>query len=1201
LTKITVLKYLKKTSWFLFSALFFAAALLFDIRDNTTKINHSIHQKTQLEFSHQAAELEKQLDNAIANTQKIPADKTGFLFHTYINKDLVSWNTTQMPTEAHLTSSKPKQGIYKLKNGYYYICSKVKGDTIIQGSILIQSDYQIENEYLENTFNTLIYNGPATIVLSKTGSYSIKDNKGKHIFYIKNNPIPNSFAENGNITFVLLVLSFAFLLFGLYFLTKNNPIYSLFSLIILIAIRIFVFYYLPIDIFHNQEYQSANLFALNGLFPNILSLLVNISIIIYGIFILFNWGIKIKNRPTSYFLLLLLFYIWWLIIDLLEIIVQNSTVSLTLDLPFTLTVYSYTLVVMVAAIFYSYYYLLFKVTSQFNEIITSKTLRWSFILIITLIFLLVGHQFNHNASLTLLVPTLLVCIASITQITSKGGNKIILQLLTLALFSSCFISELSIHNQFKEKASREIYANQLLTDRDYEAELNYTTFQHEIITDTTVLGYFNRTESTLSSSQISDFFEQKYFTGLWDGYSLSVSLFDTVNNTIITKDGLDYNRIKDLLENHSQESEINPNIFFLKDAHLGYNYIIKQAMPNKIGTLVFTFKSKKIPEEIGFPRLLLSKEANVLREINHYSIAKYYEGILVTKHGNFDFHKKLSFYKTIPGTTLFFDQAGYNHHISYKGKDRAVILSEKIKTNYDILTSFSYVFCFWGLLMVVINTAYLFIKKGKSTWTLALKIQLMSVSLVALSLIFFGAVSGLFVSRQYESFNNKIITEKVKSIEVELINKIYFSNTLTKSKDGLFFEMLTAKLASVFDTDINIYDVKGHLLGASKPKIFSMGLQSEQINPQAFQALLQQSSLYTQKETIGKLSFQSVYTPIINGNKQILGYLNIQHFNKQEDYEKQIQSFLVSIMSIFILLLAGAIIISLLVSTRLVQPLKQLQLKVSSISFGKQNQHIVYTAKDEISTIVDAYNNKLNELEVAINQLKSNERESAWRDMAKQVAHEINNPLTPIKLSVQQLLRVYDPNDPDSKKKLEIIVKSIIEQIDALVKIAKAFSSFAQLSEPNRSQVDLVQTVGGVLLMFSSHKKVRIGFETSIDTCFLSIDKEQWIQVLNNIIKNAIQACSNSANPQINLQLEKHDQSIILSIQDNGRGISADEKEKIFTPHFTTKSKGSGIGLSIVKQIIENHGGQISFVSSPDSGTIFKIVLPTTLDNQITE
>ena len=470
----------------------------------------------------------------------------------------------------------------------------------------------------------------------------------------------------------------------------------------------------------------------------------------------------------------------------------------------------------------------------------------------------------------------------------------------------------------------------------------------------------------------------------------------------------------------------------------------------------------------------------------------------------------------------------------------------------------------------------------------------MSVSLVTLSLIFFGAVSGLFVSRQYESFNNKTITEKVKSIEIELINKIYFRNALTKSEDAAFFETLTAKLATVFDTDINIYDLKGQLLGGSKPKVISLGLQSEQINPQAFQQLLNKSSIYSQKETIGKLSFQSVYVPIINGSNQILGYLNIQHFNKQEDYEKQIQSFLVSIMSIFILLLAGAIIISLLASTRLVQPLKQLQQKVKSISFGQQNQQIVYTAKDEISTIVDAYNSKLIELEAAINLLKSNERESAWREMAKQVAHEINNPLTPIKLSVQQLLRVYDPSNPDSKKKLEIVVKSIIEQIDALVKIAKAFSSFAQLPEPKKEQADLVQIISNVLLMFSSYKKASITFDAVLDSCFLSIDKEQWIQVLNNIIKNSIQACANRPDSQIHLRLYNQDQTIIISVQDNGRGIPEDQKEKIFQPHFTTKSKGSGIGLSIVKQIVENHGGQIFFESSPNLGTTFTIVLPTT-------
>jgi nitrogen fixation/metabolism regulation signal transduction histidine kinase len=331
--------------------------------------------------------------------------------------------------------------------------------------------------------------------------------------------------------------------------------------------------------------------------------------------------------------------------------------------------------------------------------------------------------------------------------------------------------------------------------------------------------------------------------------------------------------------------------------------------------------------------------------------------------------------------------------------------------------------------------------------------------------------------------------------------------------------------------------------------------------------------------------------PIYNGKNEALGYLNIQHFNKQRDFERQIQSFLVSIMNIFILLLTGAIIISLLVSNRLVQPLKQLQLKVKAINFGKRNQHIVYASRDEISTVVDAYNNKLDELEEAIKQLKSNERESAWREMAKQVAHEIKNPLTPIKLSVQQLLRVYDANDPESKLKIEVVVKAIIEQIDNLVKIANDFSLFAQLPVPIKKETDLILLIKNILPMFLSYNNIKITVESSLEKCFVNIDKDQWLQVFNNLIKNAAQACSDMKKPIIQIYVRTDKQMVIIEIKDNGCGIPPDQIEKIFTPHFTTKSTGSGIGLSLTKQIIENHDGQISFISTVNKGTTFTIRL----------
>ena len=578
--------------------------------------------------------------------------------------------------------------------------------------------------------------------------------------------------------------------------------------------------------------------------------------------------------------------------------------------------------------------------------------------------------------------------------------------------------------------------------------------------------------------------------------------------------------------------------------------------------------------------------------MTNYSIAKYFNGKLAKQHGEFHFPTSLSFLKTISGEKDFIDYGEYNHYVLFKGSGTAVVLSEKTKTNYDILTSFSYIFCFWGLLLVLINTSLLLLKKGQYRWTLALKIQLMSVSLVVLSLVFFGAVSGLFVSRQYELFNNKSITDEVKSISTELNNKTPKSTQISKDNDGPFFELLTEKLSVIFETDINIYDLKGRLVAGSKPEVFSMGLQSEQINPLAYYELKSKHiSLHSQKENIGKLSFYSVYMPIYNGKNEALGYLNIQHFNKQRDFERQIQSFLVSIMNIFILLLTGAIIISLLVSNRLVQPLKQLQLKVKAINFGKRNQHIVYSSRDEISTVVDAYNNKLDELEEAIKQLKSNERESAWREMAKQVAHEIKNPLTPIKLSVQQLLRVYDANDPDSKLKIEVVVKAIIEQIDNLVKIANDFSLFAQLPVPIKKETDLILLIKNILPMFLSYNNIKITLESSLEKCIVNIDKDQWLQVFNNLIKNAAQACSATKKPIIHILVSIVKQRVIIEIKDNGCGIPPEQIEKIFTPHFTTKSTGSGIGLSLTKQIIENHDGQISFTSSVNKGTTFTIKL----------
>jgi nitrogen fixation/metabolism regulation signal transduction histidine kinase len=242
--------------------------------------------------------------------------------------------------------------------------------------------------------------------------------------------------------------------------------------------------------------------------------------------------------------------------------------------------------------------------------------------------------------------------------------------------------------------------------------------------------------------------------------------------------------------------------------------------------------------------------------------------------------------------------------------------------------------------------------------------------------------------------------------------------------------------------------------------------------------------------------------------------------------------------------------------------------------------------------LVKDYNKKLEELEFAADKLAQNERESAWREMAKQVAHEIKNPLTPMKLSVQQLLRVYDPENPASAQKLEKVVNSLIEQIDVLTNIANEFSNFAKMPRPNEEQVDLLALINRVIELFRHDDNVDIELNTDLQEVIIMADKDQILRVFNNLIKNAIQAAAEERHSNISIHIVRTEKNYLIRIRDNGTGISPEQRAKLFVPYFTTKNAGSGLGLALCRQIIESHRGTIELESTSDQGTEFIITLP---------
>jgi nitrogen fixation/metabolism regulation signal transduction histidine kinase len=266
--------------------------------------------------------------------------------------------------------------------------------------------------------------------------------------------------------------------------------------------------------------------------------------------------------------------------------------------------------------------------------------------------------------------------------------------------------------------------------------------------------------------------------------------------------------------------------------------------------------------------------------------------------------------------------------------------------------------------------------------------------------------------------------------------------------------------------------------------------------------------------------------------------------------------------------------------------------KLRILNLNKKNEPIEWKSKDEVGTLIAEYNKMIAELENSAAKLAKSERESAWREMARQIAHEIKNPLTPMKLSIQYLQRTIDEGGQNVTELAKKVNKTLIEQIDNLSAIATAFSTFAQMPKSQNEVLDLNEVVSGVVALFEKEENVHISFRTQLATAMVYADKNQMISVFNNLVKNAIQSVKEGSEAEIDIEIKEKDGNIKVIVTDNGSGISPDSYEKVFVPNFTTKSSGTGLGLAICKQIIENAHGDIWFVSELGTGTSFYVSLP---------
>ena len=475
--------------------------------------------------------------------------------------------------------------------------------------------------------------------------------------------------------------------------------------------------------------------------------------------------------------------------------------------------------------------------------------------------------------------------------------------------------------------------------------------------------------------------------------------------------------------------------------------------------------------------------------------------------------------------------------------------------------------------------------------SLRIRIFLSMILLVLLASILILVVTIYQYDEQTKDYNiqrfeRKEATTK-QTIYLELKNKtIYPVNT---ENLGKIFQERIYEISSINKLNISIYDLKGNLLKSS----ISSALEKIDIQPipgNLLRELKQNSNhkiLKTREED--GIGYQSSFSFIHDSKHKRIGILELQFTQDNSEIEKELTEFILRLCLVYILMFFIAIVFAYFLSSYITRSIKAISDKIQQTRLTERNEKIILNkASSEIEILVEAYNNMIDELGESAAKLAKSEREQAWREMAKQVAHEIKNPLTPMRLTVQSFERTFNSSDDKAKDKLKEFSQTLIQQIDVMSSIASAFSDFAKMPIQKKEQIEIISVIKFALDIFSEEY---IKYHPEEEELYANLDKTQLIRVITNLVKNAIQATENQENPIVEVKVSSEEKNLIISVSDNGKGISEDLKELIFEPKFTTKTSGMGLGLAMIKSIIEAYDGSISFSSEEGIGTVFKVVL----------
>ncbi|WP_078055292.1 ATP-binding protein [Flavobacterium crassostreae] len=468
------------------------------------------------------------------------------------------------------------------------------------------------------------------------------------------------------------------------------------------------------------------------------------------------------------------------------------------------------------------------------------------------------------------------------------------------------------------------------------------------------------------------------------------------------------------------------------------------------------------------------------------------------------------------------------------------------------------------------------------------------IVLIILASVLLASISIIQFKAEAKEYHQERLERKENAVK-EHINYVLSTTTYPLNTENLdlIFKDKIHELAHIHNIEINIYNLEGQLLKSSKES-FSVDKIAPPI-PKYILKLVRSSieKRYVDIKTVNGVKNRSSYTQIKDEKFKPLGVLNLPYLEDDGYYDKELNNFLIRLGQVYSFMLLVAFAIAYFLSSYITKSLKTISDRLNETSFNQKNKKILLEASSkEINLLIAAYNRMVDELEISAIKLAQSEREEAWREMAKQVAHEIKNPLTPMRLTVQSFQRRFRPEDPNILQKMKDYSETLIQQIDTMNAVASAFSNFASMPAQQNETLNVVEVVELTLDIFNEENIV---FEKESPEIISKIDRTQLIRIVTNLVKNAIQSIpEQQPNKTVFVTVKRQLDNVLISVADPGVGIKPEDTNRIFEPKFTTKNSGMGLGLGIIKNIIENYKGTIRFETEFGKGTKFTVSLPIT-------